>query len=66
VASVRSLLAPMCRHAIACGPAPNALLMKVAVNLFLIAMVTGLIEAVHFAGRHGLDLAQFVAVLDAA
>jgi 3-hydroxyisobutyrate dehydrogenase len=65
VASVRSLLAPMCLDAIVCGPAPNALLMKLAVNLFLITMVTGLVEAVHFAERHGLDLAQLVAVLDA-
>ena len=65
VASVRSLLAPMCRDAIACGPVPNALFMKLAVNLFMTAMVTGLAEAAHFAERHGLDLAQLVAVLDA-
>jgi len=65
VQSVRPLLAPMCRDAIACGPVPNALYMKLAVNLFMIAMVTGLAEAVHFAERHGLDLDQFVAVLDA-
>jgi 3-hydroxyisobutyrate dehydrogenase len=65
VASARSLLAPMCRDAIACGPVPNALFMKLAVNLFMTAMVTGLAEAAHFAGRHGLDLAQLVAVLDA-
>ncbi len=65
VASVRPLLAPMCRDAIACGPVPNALFMKLAVNLFMTAMVTGLAEAVHFAERHGLDLAQLVAVLDA-
>lgn len=65
VASVRSLLAPMCRDAIACGRVPNALFMKLAVNLFMTAMVTGLAEAAHFADRHGLGLAQFVAVLDA-
>jgi 3-hydroxyisobutyrate dehydrogenase len=65
VASVRSVLAPMCRDAIVCGPVPNALLMKLAVNLFLTAVVTGLAEAAHFASRHGLGLAQFVAVLDA-
>jgi 3-hydroxyisobutyrate dehydrogenase len=65
VASIRSLLAPMCRDAITCGPVPNALLMKLAVNVFLITMVTGLVEAVHFAERHGLDLARLVAVLDA-
>jgi 3-hydroxyisobutyrate dehydrogenase len=65
VAAVRSLVAPMCREAITCGPVPNALLMKLAVNLYLITMVTGLAEAMHFAERHGLDLAQLFAVLDA-
>jgi 3-hydroxyisobutyrate dehydrogenase len=65
VASVRPLLAPMCRAAIDCGPVPNALFMKLAVNLFMTAMVTGLAEAAHFAQRHGLDLARLVAVLDA-
>jgi len=65
VASIRSLLAPMCRHTIACGPVPNALFMKLAVNQFMITMVTGLVEAVHFAQHRGLDLAQLVAVLDA-
>jgi 3-hydroxyisobutyrate dehydrogenase len=65
VASVRPLLAPICREAIACGPVPNALFMKLAVNLFMTAMVTGLAEAAHFAQRHGLDLGQLVAVLDA-
>jgi 3-hydroxyisobutyrate dehydrogenase len=66
VASVRPLLAPVCRDAIDCGPVPNALFMKLAVNLFMTAMVTGLAEAVHFAGRHGLDLARLIAVLDAS
>jgi len=65
VASVRSLLAPMCRDAIPCGPVPNALFMKFAVNLFMIVMVTGLVEATYFAERHGLNLAKLVAVLDA-
>jgi 3-hydroxyisobutyrate dehydrogenase len=44
---------------------PNALLMKLAVNIFLITQVTGLVEAFHFAGRHGLDLPEFLEVLDA-
>jgi 3-hydroxyisobutyrate dehydrogenase len=65
VASVRSLLTPMCCDAVDCGPVPNALFMKLAVNLFLITMVTGLVEAMHFPERHELDLSQFVAVLDA-
>jgi 3-hydroxyisobutyrate dehydrogenase len=64
VTSVRSLLAPLCRSAIECGPVPNALLMKLAVNLLLTAIVTGLAEAAHFAERHGLDLAKFVTVLE--
>jgi 3-hydroxyisobutyrate dehydrogenase len=65
VAAVGPLLGPMCREVVACGPVPGALLMKLAVNLFLITMVTGLAEAFHFADRHGLDLHRFVAVLDA-
>jgi len=65
VAEVRPLLAPMCREAVECGPVPQALLMKLAVNLFLISMVTGLAEAVHFAQRHGLDLDRLRGVLDA-
>jgi len=44
---------------------PGALLMKLAVNVFLITLVTGLAEATHFAERHGLDLARFGAVLEA-
>lgn len=62
---VRPLLAPMCSATFLCGSAPNALLMKLAVNLFLITMVTGLAEATHFADRNGLDRRQFAAVLAA-
>jgi 3-hydroxyisobutyrate dehydrogenase len=62
---VRPLLAPMCRDAVDCGPVPNGLSMKLAVNLYLITMVTGLAEAAHFADRHGLDPDRFVAILDA-
>lgn len=62
---VRPLLAPMCSTTFVCGPVPGALLMKLAVNLYLITMVTGLVEATHFATRHGLDLGMFEAVLAA-
>lgn len=65
VEDVRPSLLPMCRDMVPCGAVPNALLMKLAVNIFLITMVTGLAESVHFAERHGLDLARLVAVLDA-
>ncbi|MFE0017135.1 NAD(P)-dependent oxidoreductase [Mesorhizobium sp. NPDC059054] len=65
VEAVQPLLLPMCRDTVPCGAVPNALLMKLAVNIFLITMVTGLAESVHFAQRHGLDLARLTAVLDA-
>ncbi|MEV5146525.1 NAD(P)-dependent oxidoreductase [Streptomyces sp. NPDC052727] len=65
VAAVRPLLAPMCREAFVCGAVPGALLMKLAVNIFLITQVTGLTEAFHFAERQGLDRRLFLEVLDA-
>jgi 3-hydroxyisobutyrate dehydrogenase len=55
VQEVGPLLAPMCCEPIICGPVGNALLMKLAVNLFLLVMANGLTEAVHFADRSGLD-----------
>lgn len=61
---VRPLLAPLCRETVFCGPVPGALAMKLAVNLFLITMVTGLAEAFHFAGKKGLDLTAFETLLD--
>lgn len=64
VHAVRSILQPMCREAIFCGAVPNALLLKLAVNIFLITMVTGLAEAVHFAARHGLDMRALQSVLE--
>jgi 3-hydroxyisobutyrate dehydrogenase len=64
-ASVRPMLAPMCRETFVCGPVPQALTMKLAVNIFLIATVTGLAESFHFADRHGLDLELLRAILDA-
>ncbi|MEU2157684.1 NAD(P)-dependent oxidoreductase [Streptomyces sp. NPDC019396] len=66
VAAVRSLVAPMCREVFDCGPVPGALLMKLAVNLFLITQVTGLTEAFHFAERQGLDRRRFLDILEAS
>jgi 3-hydroxyisobutyrate dehydrogenase len=65
VATVEPLLRPMCERTFVCGAVPQALRMKLAVNLFLITMVTGLAEATHFAGRNGIDLDVFRAVVDA-
>ena len=65
VAEVRPLLAPLCHQSFACGAVPAALLMKLAVNIFLITQVTGLAEAFHFADQHDLDRRRFLDVLDA-
>jgi 3-hydroxyisobutyrate dehydrogenase len=65
VATVRPLLAPMIRDAVECGPVPQGLLMKLAANVFLISLMTGLAESYHFAERHGLDLERLTAVLNA-
>jgi 3-hydroxyisobutyrate dehydrogenase len=65
VDEVRPLLAPVCHETFDCGAVPGALLTKLAVNLYLITMVTGLAEAAHFADRHGLDPHLFEAVLAA-
>ncbi len=62
---VRPLLASMCREVIACGAVPNALLMKLAVNIFLITTVTGLAEAFHFAEQHRLDMERLRDIVDA-
>jgi 3-hydroxyisobutyrate dehydrogenase len=65
VTEVAALLGPVCERTFVCGAVPQALRMKLAVNLFLITMVTGLAEAVQFAERSGLDLSIFRAVVDA-
>ncbi|WP_321887661.1 NAD(P)-dependent oxidoreductase [Paraburkholderia bannensis] len=65
VETVRALVKPLCRESFVCGAVPAALTMKLAVNLYLITMVTGLSEATHFAQSHGIDLALFANVLNA-
>jgi len=64
VERIRPLLSPMCRDMGVCGPVPNALLMKLAINIFLISTVTGLAEAAHFAASHGLDMQLFRRIAD--
>lgn len=65
VARVETIVRPLCRRTFVCGAVPGAIRMKLAVNLFLITMVTGLVEATHLARASGLDLALFKEVLDA-
>lgn len=62
---LKPIVRSMCGAIFECGQAPDALHMKLAVNLFLITMVTGLVESFHLARSLGLDLQTFRAVLDA-
>ncbi|WP_329847817.1 NAD-binding protein [Stenotrophomonas hibiscicola] len=55
----------MGRQTVCCGAVPSALRMKLAVNLYLITLVTGLAEAVYFAEAHGIELDRFAQVLNA-
>ena len=62
---VEELIAPLTAATFRCGEPPEALGTKLAVNIFLITLVTGLAESVAFAERLGLDLATVRAVIDA-
>ncbi|GGC82358.1 dehydrogenase [Tersicoccus solisilvae] len=62
---IAPLLDSMCASVLRCGRVPNGLRMKLAVNTFLITMVTGLAEAFHFAEQHRLDPLQLEAALAA-
>ena len=64
VAQVRPLLTPLAAAVHDCGAVPNALRMKLAVNLFLITLVTGLAESFQLAAAMGLDTERFAAILD--
>jgi 3-hydroxyisobutyrate dehydrogenase len=64
VEHVQPLLTAMCRSVFSCGEVPRALTTKLAVNVFLIDMVTGLAEATRFAEGNGVDPDVFRAVID--
>jgi 3-hydroxyisobutyrate dehydrogenase len=65
IAEIRPLLAFMCREILVCGAVGDALLMKLAVNLYLNTTIAALAEAVHFARRCALNLETFEAVVGA-
>lgn len=65
VERVQRLIAPLCAQTIPCGEVPQALTMKLTVNVFLISVVTGLAETFHFGERHGIDPQLLRTVLDA-
>jgi 3-hydroxyisobutyrate dehydrogenase len=64
--SITPLIKAMCKTVVPCGNIPGALNMKIAVNLYLLNMVTGLAEAYHFAEEKQLDTEKFVQVLNAS
>ncbi len=61
---VEPLIAPTCASVVRCGAVPSGLLMKLAVNLYLVTTVSGLVESYHFAERLGLDLDRFREVIE--
>jgi len=66
IADVSPLLRPMCHEVVLCGSAGSALRMKLAANIFMLALATGLAEAVHFADRQRLDRQLVQTVLNAS
>jgi len=65
VEQVEPLLGPMTAATFRCGAVPRGTEMKLAVNVFLIGMVTALAESFHFAEQRDLDLTTFGAIVDA-
>jgi 3-hydroxyisobutyrate dehydrogenase len=63
---LRDMLAPMCGQQIYCGVIGNGLLMKLAINIFMLCSSIGLAEAYHFAERQGLPLDRFREIADAS
>lgn len=58
------VLQRLCREVYACGPVPQALRTKLAVNHYLIAMVVALSEAAFAAQRAGVDLSLLRQIID--
>jgi 3-hydroxyisobutyrate dehydrogenase len=65
VSDVSPLLRPMCHEIVFCGSAGSGLRMKLAVNIFMLVLATGLAEAVHFADRQKLDRQLLQRILNA-
>jgi 3-hydroxyisobutyrate dehydrogenase len=62
---VEPVIAPITTARFRCGEVPKAIETKLAVNVFLIGMVSALAEAVHFARGRGVDTEVLHSVLDA-
>ncbi len=63
IAELDAVLTAMCREVVVVGPVPSAMAMKLAVNLYLVAGVAALAEAVGLARRLELDLEVFRRVI---
>ena len=63
-ALVRQLLAPVCRASVEAGSVPNGLLMKLAINLYLVTTVAALAESFHVADRLGIDANRFAELIE--
>ena len=61
---VEDTIRPMCSRLVRCGMVPRAMSTKLAVNHFLITMVSTLAETTHLATHTDLDLEAFADVLD--
>ena len=66
IEQVSALFLPLCRAVVQCGDVPRALSMKFAVNVFLIASITGLVESANYAQAHGLDLNSWASIVNAS
>ena len=65
VERILPLLGPLCAQIFRCGQVPGALRMKLAVNHYLIGMVSVLAETTHAARHANIDLHTLRQVLDA-
>jgi 3-hydroxyisobutyrate dehydrogenase len=63
IGQVEPVFAAVGKATIRCGAPPDAMRMKLANNLLLIAMFEALAEATHFARGIGLDLDQFFSLV---
>ena len=62
-AEVLDLFAPFTAKVIDCGAVPKGLAMKLASNMLLVPLMLGIVEAMAFAKRAGLDLETFADLL---
>lgn len=65
IRDLAQLLPPISKAVFECGAVPRALCMKLSVNVFLISMVTGLVECFQLADSQGLDVEMLRRILDA-